>query len=98
MRTYLLAGACALALASPAFAQDGVSADALGTFGNIAGFPSWGVGGSVNVPLGTTPISIDATGGASGIGAVHIFDVGGNLMWSGGDFRLAGSVNYNHIS
>jgi hypothetical protein len=97
MKTYLLAGACALALASPALA-DGVSADALGTFGNVAGFPSWGVGASLNIPTGWDGISIDATGGAAGIGSAHLYNFGGNLMWSGSDFRLAGSVNYNHIS
>lgn len=98
MRKYVLASACALALASPAFAQTGISFDALGTYGNIAGFPSWSAGGEVNVPLDLDGLSVDGTVGDTGVGPLHIFNGGGSLMWSDGDFRLAGAVDYNRIS
>jgi hypothetical protein len=98
MKRYLLASACALALASPAYAQNGISFDTLGTFGNVIGFPSWSLGAEVNVPLGADGFSIDASGGATGISNAHTYNVGGSLMWSGEDFRLAGSVNYNDLT
>lgn len=100
MRKYLVASACVLAgglFASPAFA-DGVAATAQGTFGNILGFPSWSIDGSVSAPIGWEGLSVEGNLGDRGFDSVHIFDGGGDLIWSDPNFRVAGSVKYNRLT
>ena len=100
MRKYLLASACVLAggLFATSALADGIAATGQGTFGNIAGTPSWSVNGSLNFPLGWEGLSVEGNIGDRGAGPLHLFDGGGSLVWSDPQFRLAGSVRYNRLT
>src|SRR5215472_1301765 len=102
MRKYLLASACVLAcgFSAPALAQGptGVAFTGEGTFGNIAGFPSWSVDGALNVPLDWEGLSAEADAGERGADSLHLFNGAGSLVWSDPQFRLAGLANYTRAS
>jgi hypothetical protein len=101
MKNLLLASTCALAcavIAPPAFAE-GIAFTGQGSFGNIAGFPTWSGEGSLNVPLDWySGLSVEGNLGDRGFDSEHTFDGGGSVIWTDPDFRLAGSVLYNRLS
>jgi hypothetical protein len=98
MKKLLLASACALACAGTPALAEGVAATAQGTFGNVAGFPTWSADGAVSVPLGWDDLSVEGDLGDRGVDGAHIFDGGGSLVWSQPEFRVAGSVLYNRLT
>jgi hypothetical protein len=100
MRKYLLASACVLAggLFATAALAEGISATGQGTFGNILGFPSWSANGSLDAPIGWEGLSVEGNIGDRGFDSLHQFNVGGSLVWSDPQFRLAGSANYNRFN
>ena len=101
MKFALLTSACALVLAaaSPASAEVPWSGTLSGDFGNFSGFPTWDVNGTVQIPLDFMDLSLQPTGGIEGIGPVHHYDGGGDLVWNGDQqFRLAFTAIYNEFN
>jgi hypothetical protein len=105
MRRLLLSSACLFALsaltASPASAAaitvDGAydNYDFTNGLGRMDGYD---VNGAVNLSLPWSNLSVEFDIGDDGIGGSHTLDVGGGIVWTDPDFRLAGTVIYNRGS
>jgi hypothetical protein len=103
MKKLLLASSCALALgamSTSAYAQgwaasaDGGYANASCCGGSLDGFT---INGAMMFPLSWSSLGVELNGGDHGLGPFHDFDAGGSLIWSGPDFRLAGTAVYNRF-
>ena len=51
--------------------------------------------GAVNLPLHWSNLSLELNAGDDGIGPAHSLDIGGGIVWTDPDFRLAGTLVYN---
>src|SRR5215471_3138421 len=98
MKRLLLTSACALALScalsAPAFAAaitiDGAfQRTDLGGGGGHTNFNGYNVNGAVNLALPWSPLSVEFDIGDLGAGPLHDFDIGGGIVWTDPDFRLA---------
>jgi hypothetical protein len=102
MKRLLLLSTCVLALgATPALAQDwAVTLDGSYVNANANGFSADGYAfdGAAAIPLGWSNLSVEADLGDRGLSSGHNFDGGGSLVWSGSDFRVAGTVIYNQLT
>ena len=105
MKRVLLASACALALSgamsAPAFAAaitiDGAYQHAdLGGGGPGVGVDGYNMNGAVNLALPWSPLSLEFDIGDEGLSSLHNFDVGGAIVWTDPDFRLALTGVNNH--
>jgi len=100
MNRHLLISACVLALAASSAAAAPVpwAGSVNGDYGNLGGRTLWDANGAVQVPLDWMDLSLQGTFGATGVGPIHQWDGGGNLVWNGSpDFRLAFTAIYNNL-
>jgi len=106
MKKVLLASACVFslgatsAIAAPASPPWAITIMADYSHVDVSGLSAdgWHVGGSAEIPLNWSNVSVQADLGDSGLAFAHNLNVGGSLIWNDSNFRLAGTVQYNHIT
>jgi len=105
MTRLLLSSACLFALsaltAAPALANAITVDGAYDNYDFTNGLPradGFDVNASANLSLPWSNLSAEFVLGDDGVGGQHTFDVGGGVVWTDPDFRLAGTVTYNRGS
>jgi hypothetical protein len=101
MKRFLLASACLLALTAttPALAS-AITID--GSFvhldGSGASVDGYDFNGAVNLPFHWSQFSVEGNVGYEGIAFGHVLDVGGSLVWTEPEWRLAASGIFNQAA
>jgi hypothetical protein len=90
----------ALGATSASAAPWAITINADYTHVDVSGFNADGYhfGGAAEVPLNWSNVSVEADLNYSGLAFAHDLNVGGSVIWNDPMFRLAGTVEYNHLT